>query len=111
MEIVAWHLMQRIQLGFKIRHIVPLNFTSLIMKDGTAPHRAATPSLSKVCRQLCHEGPLIFDKCMTRKMQVDLVPEAGHYPFLDQPEVFLQKLLRQTLSAFPHWPGHSADAR
>lgn len=40
--------------------------------------------------------------------QVDLVPQAGHYPFLDQPEVFLQKLLQQTCRAFPDWPNRAA---
>ena len=36
-------------------------------------------------------------------MQVDLIPEAGHYPFLDQPQAFLQTLLAQTRGAFPGW--------
>lgn len=35
--------------------------------------------------------------------QVDLVERAGHYAFLDQPQEFLQKLLSQTLTAFPDW--------
>jgi hypothetical protein len=41
---------------------------------------------------------------------VDLVPQAGHYPFLDQPDVFLQRLLRQTLRAVPDWHSRSAAA-
>ena len=28
--------------------------------------------------------------------------QAGHYPFLDQPLVFLGQVLRQTAAAFPH---------
>ena len=35
--------------------------------------------------------------------QVDIIPEAGHYPFLDQPLMFLEKVLGQTLRAFPDW--------
>ena len=35
--------------------------------------------------------------------QVDIIPEAGHYPFLDQPLMFLEKVLGQTLQAFPDW--------
>ncbi|BDA50675.1 (Lyso)-N-acylphosphatidylethanolamine lipase [Coccomyxa sp. Obi] len=35
--------------------------------------------------------------------QVNLVERAGHYAFLDQPQEFLQKLLSQTLTAFPDW--------
>ncbi|KAK9917093.1 hypothetical protein WJX75_000828 [Coccomyxa subellipsoidea] len=35
--------------------------------------------------------------------EVDLVERAGHYAFLDQPQEFLQKLLSQTLTAFPDW--------
>lgn len=33
--------------------------------------------------------------------QVDIVVQAGHYPFLDQPLVFLGQVLRQTAAAFP----------
>ena len=39
----------------------------------------------------------------TSSVQVDIIPEAGHYPFLDQPLVFLEKVLGQTLRAFPDW--------
>ncbi len=35
--------------------------------------------------------------------QVDIIPQAGHYPFLDQPMMFLEKVLSQTLKAFPKW--------
>lgn len=36
-------------------------------------------------------------------VQVNLVERAGHYAFLDQPQEFLEKLLSQTLTAFPDW--------
>jgi hypothetical protein len=36
-------------------------------------------------------------------MQVDIVPNAGHFPFIDEPRIFLQQLLRQTEGVFPDW--------
>ena len=29
-------------------------------------------------------------------VQFDVIPDAGHYPFLDQPEIFLSRMLKQT---------------
>ncbi len=54
----------------------------------------------------CHFGPsnIGSDRCVVGCIaQVDLVERAGHYAFLDQPQEFLQKLLSQTLTAFPDW--------
>ncbi|KAK9821605.1 hypothetical protein WJX81_005670 [Elliptochloris bilobata] len=39
--------------------------------------------------------------------KVDIVDQAGHYPFLDQPLIFLGQMLRQTAGAFP---GNTAAA-
>ncbi len=46
---------------------------------------------------------------MTRRapVQVDIVQQAGHYPFLDQPLVFLGQVLRQTAGVAP---GNAAAA-
>ena len=38
-----------------------------------------------------------------RHAQVDIVPNAGHFPFIDEPRIFLQQLLRQTQNVFPEW--------
>ena len=40
-------------------------------------------------------------RCIHGPSQVDIIPQAGHYPFLDQPLLFLEKVLSQTLKAFP----------
>eukprot|EP00884_Botryococcus_braunii_P004708 jgi/Botrbrau1/14238/Bobra.0381s0002.2 len=42
-------------------------------------------------------------------LQVSIVPDAGHYPFLDQPERFLEELVEQTRVAAQQIGGH-ADA-
>ena len=42
-------------------------------------------------------------RCIRGPSQVDIIPQAGHYPFLDQPLLFLEKVLSQTLKAFPSW--------
>ena len=48
--------------------------------------------------------------CSIGSAQVDIIPQAGHYPFLDQPLLFLEKVLGQTLRAFPDWqPCHAGQ--
>lgn len=49
----------------------------------------------------CTGQGLILAAC--RCMQVDIVPNAGHFPFIDEPRIFLQQLLRQTEGVFPDW--------
>jgi hypothetical protein len=42
-------------------------------------------------------------------VQVSIIPDAGHYPFLDQPERFLEELVEQTRLA-ARQIGGQADA-
>lgn len=42
-----------------------------------------------------------------RAHQVSIIPDAGHYPFLDQPERFLEELVEQTREAARHLGGQN----
>ena len=73
------------------------------MKNG-AKHLQNKPLVS--CAMRCTRFELNVLHVVS-VLQVDIVEQAGHYPFLDQPLVFLGQVLRQTAAAFP---GNAAAA-
>ena len=48
---------------------------------------------------VAHATPCVTPRADAR--QVSIVERAGHYPFLDQPLLFLGQMLRQTAGVFP----------